>query len=374
MKNIGLIAVVALVYLIAARLSLFLAFEKTNASPVWPPSGIAFAALVLWGPRVWPGVWIGAFAANLLTFHSNFQSVSPTLFLVSIGIAAGNSLEGLAGYFLLRHWVKGSPLQKGQNGLKFVALAPMMSLVSALIGTASLVAGGVIPWEMSGKILFTWWIGDTTGVVVFTPILLAARNDLNLPRTLGRSAEAACLLLIILLVSKGVFGGWWHFAGIQPIAYALTPFLLMVAFRSGATIALLGMILVSVLAILGTVNGMGPFSTSSTNDKLLLLQAFIGVISVTLLILSASLVERSQSNRELKEANESLETRVAERTRDLEAKAAELNAKNSELEAFMQAAVGREMRIIELKGHVNGLLADQGKPPEFEMGTLRNDG
>jgi integral membrane sensor domain MASE1 len=107
LKNLARIAIVALAYLIAARLSLFLAFEKTNASPVWPPSGIAFAALVLWGPKIWPGVWIGAFVANLLTFHSNFQSVSPSLFLVSIGIAAGNSLEGLAGYFLLRHWVKG---------------------------------------------------------------------------------------------------------------------------------------------------------------------------------------------------------------------------------------------------------------------------
>jgi integral membrane sensor domain MASE1 len=250
----------------------------------------------------------------------------------------------------------------------------MMSLVSALIGPACLAAGGIVPWDMFGKILFTWWMGDTTGVLVFTPILIAARSDLNLPRTLGRSAEAAGLLLIILLVSKGVFGGWWHFAGIQPIAYALTPFLLMIAFRSGATIALIGMILVSVLAILGTVNGMGPFSSNSTNDKLLLLQAFIGIISVTLLILSASLVERSQSNRDLKEANESLESRVADRTRDLEAKAAELNVKNAELETFMQAAVGREMRIIELKGQVNGLLAVVGKPPAFDMDALRHAG
>ena len=352
-KRIFQIALVAICYLVVARLSLFLAFENTNASPVWPPSGLAFAAMLIWGRRIWPGIFMGALAANLLAFYGNHHMVSPTIGFVSIAIGIGNTLETVTGYFLLSFWVKGSPLESGIGGLKFVGIAMIMSLVSASIGTVSLGLGELAPWMLFQKILFTWWLGDTAGILVLTPLAIAAVSVFDYPRTLGRGLEAFGFILAIILVAKGVFGGWWQFVGIQPMAYALTPVLLLIAFRSGATVALLGMVLVSLMAIMGTVHGTGPFSTSSMNDKLLLLQAFIGVISVTVLILGASLVERRQTNRELKNANEFLETRVAERTRDLESKAVELNQKNSELESFNLAAVGRELRVIELKTQIS---------------------
>src|SRR5262245_55524786 len=91
------IAAVAALYFLAARLGLVLAFEKTNASPVWPPSGIAFAATAIIGARVWPGVAIGALAANVVVVAGNHAGLPSAIALASCIIAAGNTAEAVSG-------------------------------------------------------------------------------------------------------------------------------------------------------------------------------------------------------------------------------------------------------------------------------------
>ena len=143
----GKVLALAGVYFLVARLSLFLAFKDSNASPVWPPSGIAFVALLVLGPRLWPGVFLGAFAANLLAFSAHHGGIHPNTLLVSGSIGLGNSAEALAGALGVRFFVKGDPLAETHKALKFAAVVAAMCLVSAAVGTVSLGLGQLAPWE-----------------------------------------------------------------------------------------------------------------------------------------------------------------------------------------------------------------------------------
>src|SRR5207247_94474 len=137
---------VAAVYYAAARLGLLLAFEKTNASPVWPPSGIALAAVLLWGVRVWPGILTGALLANVVVFRANLSADAAAVFAVSLCIAAGNTLEALAGALLLRRWHPGAnPLESARGVFSLAAAALLACLVSSCIGPTSIALAGLIP-------------------------------------------------------------------------------------------------------------------------------------------------------------------------------------------------------------------------------------
>ncbi len=311
------ILVLALVYFAVARLSLYLAFADTNASPIWPPSGIAFAALVLWGPRLWPGVFLGALAANLAAFHASHAGLDARLITASACIAVGNSFEAIAGAALLRRFVDGDPLQSTRNGLKFVALVPLATLLSALLGTTTLVLFSIAPQALTLAIFRTWWVGDATGILILVPLLFSLAG-LRRSRATRANLDGAVFLGGLLLMAAVVFSRSGHLGGIQPTAYAITPALILIAFRCGPATAYLGMFLVSCISILGTVRGLGPFSGLGGNEELLLLQEFTGVVSVTIIFITASLAERDAAAAALHTANATLELKVAERTAESE--------------------------------------------------------
>ena len=218
---------VAIIYYGAARLGLLLAFEKTNASPVWPPSGIAFAAVLLLGYRVWPGIMLGALFANVMVFLANQASGIPSIFVVSFFIAIGNTLEAVSGAFLLHRFIGSyNPLDRAHEVFRFVAVALLMCLVSAIVGPTSLGLFGIVPWAAYGTIWFTWWIGDVAGVLILTPMLLAwwRRSRIRwAPRWL---AETTLLFLVLFIVGQTIFSGWFSKSIIHSQAYVLIPFLL----------------------------------------------------------------------------------------------------------------------------------------------------
>src|SRR5262249_62073153 len=113
------IAVLAGAYYGTAKLGLDLAFETTSVTAVWPPTGIALAALLLWGYRLWPGVALGAFLANSWT--------GIPLYAV-LGITLGNTLEALAGAYLLRRFAGFRPsLERVRDVIALAALAAILS-------------------------------------------------------------------------------------------------------------------------------------------------------------------------------------------------------------------------------------------------------
>ena len=285
----------AVVYFVAAKLGLRLAFVNPSASAVWPPTGIALAAYLIYGARVWPAILAGAFLANLTTAGS---------VATSIGIAAGNTLEGLLGAYLVERFAGGrQAFARPRNAFHFAVLAAGLgTTVSATCGVTSLALGGFAPWADVGRIWLTWWLGDGAGALVVTPAVLLWHENPRVQWTGRQAAEAAALLAGLLLVGLAVFGGVFP-SGTKtyPLEFLCIPMLLWAAFRFGARETATAILLLSVIAIRGTLRGFGPFARETQNESLLLLQAFIAVIAVTKLIVAAVVSERRRMEGHLRD-------------------------------------------------------------------------
>lgn len=175
MHYLGKITLLAIAYYVSGRLGLLLAVPPGYATAMWPPSGLALAALLLLGYRFWPGVLLGSFAVNLFT---SFNPRDMSTILMSGGIAAvislGATLQSLAGAWLVRRYVAfPTTLERARDiGLLLLLGGPASCLINSLVGVCILTAAGAIEPDKSPFNWLTWWVGDTIGVVVFTPILL----------------------------------------------------------------------------------------------------------------------------------------------------------------------------------------------------------
>ncbi len=314
------VLVVAVLYYGAASLGLQLAFEKTNASPVWPPSGFALAAVLLRGYRVWPGITVGALGANVAAFLANEVADSGVVVAVSAAIAVGNTLEAVAGAVMLRRLVgSSSPFDRARDVFKFAAMALVACLVSPSIGPTAIVLAGMAPGAAYGMLWFTWWLGDTTGMLLLTPVLITwARGS---PPAWGwrRHLEAALLLASLVVSARIGFGGWFldktaHY----PLPFVPIPWLVWAAFRFGPREAATAAAATSGIAVWDTIHGFGPFVRETVNTSLLLLQAFAGIVTLTILTMAAVVRERRQAQATLLDAYGDLDRRVQVRTRELQ--------------------------------------------------------
>jgi len=285
----------AVVYFVAAKLGLRLAFVNPSATPVWPPTGIALAAFLIVGARAWPAIFLGAFLANVTTAGS---------IATSIGIALGNTLEGWLGAALVGRFAAGrQAFSRPRNAFRFAVLAAAVStVVSATFGVTSLALGGFAPRADFWHIWLTWWLGDGAGSLVVAPVVLLWAENWRIQWTRRQVAEAAALLACLLLVGLLVFGGPFPNASKNyPLEFLCIPVLLWAAFRFGARETATAILLLSVIAIRGTLRGFGPFARETQNESLLLLQAFIAVIAVTKLIVAAVVAERRRMEGHLRD-------------------------------------------------------------------------
>ncbi len=285
----------AAAYFVAAKLGLRLAFVHASATAVWPPTGIALAAFLILGSRLWPAIFVGAFLANITTAGS---------VATSLGIAAGNTLEGLLGAALVSRFAQGlQAFERPRNILKFAFLAAGgATTVSATCGVTSLVLGGFARWAEYGDIWLTWWLGDVVGALVVAPAVLLWSANPRVGWRRRQALEAAALVVALLGVSALVFGGFFPSRTKDyPLEFLCIPILLWAAFRFGAREAATAVLLLSGIAIRGTLHGFGPFVRDTQNESLLLLQAFTGVICITGLIVASVVGERRRMEAQLRQ-------------------------------------------------------------------------
>lgn len=283
------IAALAALYFGAAQLGLSLAFSHPNASPVWPPTGIALAAVLLWGYPIWPGIMLGAFFANALT---------PVSLATAGGIAVGNTLAALAGAVLIRRFIGfRSPLDQAHDFFKFVVLGAGLSCtVSATVGVTSLCLSGSAPWAAYTWTWWTWWLGDAIGILIVTSLVLAWHNRPPTEWDQRRLVEGALLVVLLLSVTQTVFGGWSPL-GVShyPLEFVLLPFFVWAGFRFGQRGATTLILLATVVGVWGTLQGFGPFARDTLNESLLLMQSYMGVGALTILAMTAVLTERKRA-------------------------------------------------------------------------------
>jgi PAS domain S-box-containing protein len=280
----------AVVYFAAAELGLSMAFVAEQVTTVWPPTGIALAAVLLVGPRVWPGIALGAFLANVTANEPPWTACA---------IAAGNTLEALTGAWLLRRVGFRSSLDRSEDVLALIILAGLGSTaVSATIGVASLCLGGVQPWAAFASLWLTWWLGDALGALVAAALLLVWATAPHRRPPARRLAEAVALVAALVLVSFAVFAGRLGIpATAYPLHYTIFPFMIWAALRFGQRGTTTVTFVASSLAIWSTVNGRGPFAMATVHESLVMLELFRAVVSVTGLVLGAAIGERNEAER-----------------------------------------------------------------------------
>jgi signal transduction histidine kinase len=276
------------VYFLAGKLGLHFAFVHASASPVWPPTGIALAAVLLLGVRAWPAIFIGAFLVNI--------SIAGAV-TSSIGIAAGNTLEAVVGALLVERYADGlHAFERARNFLRFIVLAGLISTaISATIGATSLAVTGEAAWDSVGSIWLTWWLGDAAGALIVAPLLVLWAT--TPPGTLReRPFEALLLFFVVSATGALVFA---HPAlGHYPLPFLCIPPLIWAAFRFGQREVATSVAVLATIATWATVRGTGPFVMGSDNESLLLLQSFMGTISALTLPVAALVWERKAIEQE----------------------------------------------------------------------------
>lgn len=294
LRRLSLWGGIAAAYFVTGWLGLKLAVVNPSVTAVWPPAGIALAALVLAGYEVWPAIMVGAFLVSIATTGSVPGSVA---------VAAGNTLAALVGAFLVKRFARGRrAMERARDVFGLAVLAGMGStLVSATAGSLVVALEGTAHWSDFSSIWLTWWLGDAVGDIVVAPVVLLWAQRPRIRWTPAQALELAAVLVCIVVVGVAVFDGVFPWRGAHyPLEFLCVPLLLWAAFRLEPREAATLVLILSGVAIAGTLSGFGPFVRRTWAESLLLLQAFAGVTAVMTLVLAAAVAERREAEERLR--------------------------------------------------------------------------
>jgi signal transduction histidine kinase/CheY-like chemotaxis protein len=308
LSTLPAISALTLIYFVAGYFFLQLASINPSASPVWPPAGIALAALLLLGYRVWPAIFVGAFLVNFTTAGT---------IATSLGIATGNTLEAICGAWLVNRFAGGTRVfDRPQDVFKFALAAVVSTAVSPSFGVTSLALAGFAHWANYGNIWLTWWLGDASGDLIVAPLLLLlAVPSTRRPWTRRDAIEVGILLLLLVGLAETVFGGWFPISAKNyPISFICGPIVIWTAFRFTQRETATGIFILSAIAIWGTLHGNGPFIMDTENHSLLMLQTWTAALTITAMALSAAMTERNRAQAAIEQQKDAVE--AANRTKD----------------------------------------------------------
>src|SRR5262245_45475532 len=286
-SDVVALLLVGFAYFALAYLGLRLASINPSATPIWPPTGFAIAAILLWGYRIAPAIFIGALLINQLTAGSIFTSLA---------IAGGNTLEAVIAGYLVRHWAEGEQVFDTPAGIaKFTLISLAATMVSATIGVSTLTVAGYAEVSSFISVWLTWWLGDLAGALVITPVVvLWAKSEpasLTPPRITRTgltylAAVAAGGIAFSPLLQQTALHNAMIFVVILPLLWAS----LRQAPRDTATVALI----ISAFAVWCTAMQCGPFAKPSLNDSFVMSLAFMISTSVFSLALSTEVAMRQE--------------------------------------------------------------------------------
>ncbi|MEV0638359.1 MASE1 domain-containing protein [Streptomyces sp. NPDC050619] len=284
---------VAACYYAAGRLGLLrhLVVEGAVFTPIWPPTGVAVAGLLIFGLRAWLGIALGVLFVVL-----TLTSLRPDV----LGVLVGNTLAPVCAYLMLRGVGFRMDLGRLRDGLTLVFLGALTGmLISATAGVGTLVITDEIATHSFWPVWLAWWVGDAMGVLIVTPLLLLLYGA-RLPPPLSRWKEASGLALI----TCGVVPIATHnAAGMMFLVY---PLLIWAALRFQLAGSMLCALFTSVMATIAATDGVGPFEELTRVEVMIKLQAFNGTMALTALLLAAVITEQRNTRRSVERACQEL--------------------------------------------------------------------
>jgi PAS domain S-box-containing protein len=294
-KNLAMVASLAAVYFAIGKLGLMFSLMRPSVTPVWPPSGIAVAALLVLGHRVWPGVFLGAFAVELTT---------PCSLGTAFAVAVGNTLESMVGAWLANRFAGGRNFfERPWDVLKFAVLVGIVSpLLTPPLGVSTLSLDRFIFWGGGGSTWLIWWLGDLASVLVLTPLLIVWLVRPRLKWNRWKTLEFGILVLLLVAVSEAVFGNWAAASARDYLfSYLCLPFLFWAAFRFSERETLTATFVLGVVVMWGTLHGYGLFDRIAPDKALLVYQGFMATTSIMAMVLAAVVGQRRRAGEELLE-------------------------------------------------------------------------
>ena len=289
---------VSVVYFVLAKIGLTLASINSSTSAIWPATGFALAAALIWGYRVGPAVLVASFAANVTNVGSIYAATA---------IALGNTLEALVAAWLINRWCDGRETFATTTGVaKFALVCVSSTIISATIGIGSLIFSGDAPTPLAVAWM-TWWLGDLAGALVVAPfvVLWAAGNLHSFER--AQWGEVGTIVAVTIAVGIIAFSPLIEQTSYRdPLGFLALPPLLWAALRRNPRETATVVIILCCFAVWGTLAGSGPFSRVSLNDSFLLLVMFFISISVPSMALSADVLMRRRSEEQLRHAHDEL--------------------------------------------------------------------
>jgi signal transduction histidine kinase len=349
LKRTALIAAIAVVYFVAGKAGLYFSSFSPSSSAVWPATGIAFAALILFGVQVWPAITVGAFLVNL----TNSGTIFP-----SLGMATGNTLEAVVSVYLTMRFAHGRKVfDASQDLFKFVAFSVFASAISATFGVASLVLGGLARFEDLMRIWQTWWVGDIGGFLVVAPVIILLIDHPRPTADRQQTFEFWLMLATISLVSLLAFGGAVPALRDYPIGFFCIPILVWAAFRFGQREAALTTFILAASADWGMRHGLGPWARFSDPLRSVIVpQAFINTMATMTLAMAAVVWERKRAEARANEANRAKDLFLAMLGHELRNPIAALTGAANLLERDDVKSVKSE-RLLEIVVRQSGHLA-----------------
>jgi len=276
-------------YVLAGKLGLLFASVHASATGVWPPTGIALAALLVLGVRMWPAVAAGAFLVNVTTAGS---------VATSLGIALGNTLEAVVGCWLVDRLANGRGAFERPRGIfAFAAAVVPGAALAATIGVTSLVLGGFAPRADVAAIWITWALGDITGALIVAPLLILWTAEYRSLALRRQPIEALALVVAVVGTALVTFGGlapagWGNY----PMAFLAIPPLLWAAVRFGRREAAAAVVVLMAIAVGGATRGHGPFAPLPPTHALLILQSFVATMALMTLVVAALVRSRERES------------------------------------------------------------------------------
>jgi len=407
-QQIGGIVAVAIAYYATAEISRHLASTPQSITPVWPADGIAVGSVLLFGKWIGYGVFLGSLLANFWAFQDKTNFFSWVISMLPVlGIALGTTLGTFLGTFLLQRFTKRRySLERVINVFQFLLLTCVIGpMVNATVGVTCLALSGKVTWTTYEENWLIWWVSNVSGIFIITPILLSSDRLIHQKRYLivnwsilssfldnGENAknyldrlnpkkqadylefwyifELILLASLVFILSKTIF-----LEGSR-LEYILILILLWSCFRLDQSLVTLLNFVITTIAVIATVNGKGEFVGDNIEQSLTQLQSFIIVVTLTTLLLTATVAERKRAEKKLRSAlgklariNKNLEVRVQERTE-------ELYEKNTILEATLETLKVTQIQMLQnekmsaLGQMVSGIAHEINNPISFIHGNL----